>query len=646
MKIKLYLLMIIYVSLNINLYAGINGQCSQYSSDVASKRNTLCKCTKDYLDELKIDNADSDFTAEFSKLNSLKAQKRVLEETKRLIGEYIKNYKAAAAPLTDKEYLQDQIQNFNKLVNQAMLLKSIKEIVGNNPNFANDNFKFDDYCKNITPTDKLISACELNKKYKSSTLFSSIFDSPFTKSLKNFTELYKTATIDRPNKDIVDQKIKSLLSIIPEAADPKTVIDLANNFSPKTMEMFKTLNTKFEKCLAGDKSTDCKSPYMALKVENKEEILKELQLSPIQEETPAMGSLYIENELSKEFNQKISKAFDKITNPESWEETFQSFANVTKTIDVKALQDMDNKIKDAFGKKESDLFNQFNNFNNECSKKEVIYSLRKESKDVIVDKLNQCNAMLDRISDQFKDSRIQEIGDQIRLVENNIKLKMNNPKSRQNHMLQNYVANKYYRACSHSEPVVTELIQGCSNDPMSPITSFKALGSTFAIMGKISSSLSLEDTFTKDELSGYMEACKTANMQKYDLICKNIAIDYDQIKNKKTERDWEQIRRKNWVEYDSSSPNGYRIVEKKSNGRIFAEAAVPTMVNFVPYWLQNYSARYNIQNMQQQAMYQKQWMWDAQQANNYWMSNVFYQYNPTAITTTSTNTVAGFNFGS
>ena len=63
-----------------NLYAGINGQCSQYSSDIASQRNTLCKCTRDYLEELTNDNKNYDLNEEFKKLNSLKAQKRVIED--------------------------------------------------------------------------------------------------------------------------------------------------------------------------------------------------------------------------------------------------------------------------------------------------------------------------------------------------------------------------------------------------------------------------------------------------------------------------------------------------------------------------------------------------------------------------------------
>jgi len=628
-----------------NLYAGINGQCSQYSSDIASQRNTLCKCTRDYLEELTNDNKNYDLNEEFKKLNSLKAQKRVIEEAKRLIGEYVSNYKKASAPLTNPNYLNEQISTFNNLINQAMLLKSIKEVVGKNPHFTRENFKFDEYCKSTAVDDKLKSTCELNKKYKSEVFFGDFRDPPFTKSLNSFIDLYKTATIEKPSKEIVDQKLNTLLDTIPAAASPNLVVDLANKFSPQTMEVLKGVNDKFEKCLANDPNTECKTPYLSLKPENKDVLLKELAIAPLTEnDSNAINSIYVENELNKKFTQKLSQAFDKITNPESWEETFQAFANVTTTIDPKKLLDLDKRIGDAYGESKSDLFNQFNNFNDECSKKEVIYSLRKETKDVIIDKLNKCNAILDRISNQFKDSQINDIANQIAAVESNIKIKMNNPNSRNNQMLQNYVANKYYRACSHESPVSTEIIQGCSNDPMSPITSFKALGKTFAILGKISSSVSLDNTFTKEELTNYMEACKNADKNKYDLICKNITIDYDQVKNNKTERDWEQIRRKNWVVYDDKAPNGYRIIEKKSNGRIFAEAAVPAMVNFVPFWLQDYSAKYNIQNMQQQAMYQKQWMWDVQQANNFWMNNVFFQYNPTAITTNS-NTIAGFNFG-
>lgn len=630
-----------------NLAAGISGQCSQYSSDVASQRNTLCQCTKDYLEELNNDNKDYDFTSDFKKLNSLKAQKRVLEEAKRLIAEYVTNYKKASAPLTNPNYLNEQISQFNNLINQAMLIKSIKEVVSSYPTFTKDGFKFDEYCKTIANEDKLKNVCDVNKKYKSESFLGDFRDPPFTKSLNSFIDLYKTAAIEKPSKDLVDKKLNSMLDLIPAAAEPNLVINLANNFSPKTMEAIRGVNDKFEKCLATDTSVDCKSPYLSLKPENKDVLLKELTLAPLSEADNSMiNTMYVENEISKKFNQKLSEAFDKIATPESWEETFQSFANVTTTINPKKLLDLDDKFSKAFGEKKSDLFNQFNNFNDQCSKKEVIYSLRKETKDVIVDKLNKCNAILDRISNQFKDEQINDIAGQIAQVENNIRLKMNNPSSRKNHSLQNYVANKYYRACSHKTPVSTEIVQGCSNDPMSPITSFKALGTTFAILGKISSSMSLENTFTKEELAEYVEACKTADKNKYDLICKNVAIDFDQIKNNKTERDWEQIRRKNWVVYDDKAPNGYRIIEKKSNGRIFAEAAVPAAVNFVPYWLQNYSAKYNIQNMQQQAMYQKQWMWDAQQANNYWMNNVFFQYNPTAISTTNSNTIAGFNFGS
>jgi hypothetical protein len=615
-------------------------------------RDKMCSCSKDYLDLLNQKNPEGNFSLDFEKIKKLNAQKKILVDTSKLVNDYLKKFKEVASVVTDKNYLSNQIANYNSLINQAVLLKSLKQIVLENPDFKDPKFKLEEYCKKPNIESKLKNVCTYNEKLRSQRSWYDFNDTAFSTSLKNMIGLYSAATTEKADQQMVNAKLSTLLETIPKSAEPDVVLNIAENFSPETLNSLNGINTQISKCLSkkiSQTDLNCKTPYLKLSADENSKILNELnlasakftyndKLSSTEEEQRKL--FQADTEINSFLNSKLNQAFQSIVEPTSHNETLEKLVKLSTNLDSSEIQTLDRNLKKYFPDKNINFKSQMDDFGSKCGNQEVINDF-KNKKEELEDRLSECSNMIQNIADQFKSEDVQKIEAEIQLASNALRTKMNSNETRKNHTLQNYIANKYYRECSSDKvKQVPEIIQGCTNDPLSPLTNFKILDSAYPIIGKITKATSTDAYFTKEEMKEYNEACKQGYDSDLELVCKNIKLDFDKVKNIKSDADWEKIHAKNWVIYDEKDPRGYRVIEKKSNARILAEAIVPTAVNFIPFWMQDYSARMNIEAMGQQALYQKQWMWDMNQANNYWMSNMYYQYNPATVPTTT-----GFNFG-
>jgi hypothetical protein len=107
------------------------------------------------------------------------------------------------------------------------------------------------------------------------------------------------------------------------------------------------------------------------------------------------------------------------------------------------------------------------------------------------------------------------------------------------------------------------------------------------------------------------------------------------------------------VEYDRNSPTGYSAIKKKSNLRVFGEGVLPILPNALPIWFGNYQMKNNINYLEDQAIMQKQYLYNVDIYNQSpWMYNYnYFSYgnpfatNTTLGTTSTTTNSTGFNFG-
>ena len=92
--------------------------------------------------------------------------------------------------------------------------------------------------------------------------------------------------------------------------------------------------------------------------------------------------------------------------------------------------------------------------------------------------------------------------------------------------------------------------------------------------------------------------------------------------NTKENAKWEKFNEDNYVEYDSSSPDGYKAERKKDKWRVFGEGILPVIPNALPIWLVNFQIKNNINMQTTQGLMQKQYLHNAGIFNaSPWMNN-------------------------
>jgi hypothetical protein len=165
--------------------------------------------------------------------------------------------------------------------------------------------------------------------------------------------------------------------------------------------------------------------------------------------------------------------------------------------------------------------------------------------------------------------------------------------------------------------------------------------------------------FGPEQIKTFTDTCNNnANISnEFQDICSSITSEYTaKVKNQeyvsKQNAKWDKYHKDNYVEYDRNSPTGYTAVKKKSNLRVLGEGVLPILPNALPIWFGNYQMKNNINSLTDQAIMQKQYLYNIDIYNQSpWMYNYnYFSYgNPfntnTTFGTTSTSSSSGFNFG-
>lgn len=231
--------------------------------------------------------------------------------------------------------------------------------------------------------------------------------------------------------------------------------------------------------------------------------------------------------------------------------------------------------------------------------------------------------------------------------------------------LKKYVVERYQRSCSQESKKIKSTDQsmrlnlGCTGEaiPLQTLTQVEGLGdAVFKIANTINPIAdSPEFAFSKAELESFKTYCSNlTDKTKSTLsdICGTVESDKIARSKKKDTKEWEEFNNKYWVNYDESSPSGYRKIEKKSTMRIIGEGVLPVVPGLIPIWFGNYQMQNNIEMLTNQALYQKQMLHTMSVYNNSpWMySYNYFGFSPFGLsgstgTTGTTTTSTGFNFG-
>ncbi len=228
--------------------------------------------------------------------------------------------------------------------------------------------------------------------------------------------------------------------------------------------------------------------------------------------------------------------------------------------------------------------------------------------------------------------------------------------------LKKFVVERYHRSCSQdtSKLKVTDqslkVSMGCTGEglPLQTMNQVEGLGNDIF---KIASTInpvadSPEFAFSKAELDSFKNYCSNlTDKEKGNLseVCGMVETDKVARSKKKDVKEWEDFNNRYWVNYDASSPEGYRKIEKKSTMRLVGEGMLPVIPSLIPIWFGNYQMKNNIDMLTNQALYQKQMLHSIDVYNNSpWMySYNYFGFTPFSLTGTTggATTSTGFNFG-
>lgn len=306
-------------------------------------------------------------------------------------------------------------------------------------------------------------------------------------------------------------------------------------------------------------------------------------------------------------------------------------------------------------------------FNRDCNFKDQPKS---EASD---NKINLCKGLVEKLIPQIKSMKNSHY---TQVAELNVKIQKlagdNDFAATEN--LKEYVAEKYLCSCEKDKKNVTTTYDeslkmstnSCSTQFMT-LSKIEGLSDSTSLIAnalyahEIKMPMDKEGcNFGPEQMKTFTDTCNNNSdiNRKFSEICSSITNEYTvKVKNQelivKQNAKWDKYHEENYVEYDRNSPTGYSAVKKKSNWRVLGEGVLPILPNALPIWFGNYQMKNNINYLEDQAIMQKQYLYNIDIYNQSpWMYNYnYFSYgNPFATntslgTTSTTADSTGFNFG-
>lgn len=255
--------------------------------------------------------------------------------------------------------------------------------------------------------------------------------------------------------------------------------------------------------------------------------------------------------------------------------------------------------------------------------------LTKDISEVSKEKINSCYELTGKISEKFdifNETHVYRISD----LNTKIKKLTNEDNFGDIETMKKYVAEKYMCSCNKDKKSLNinrnqeSLVlngESCSNQFLT-VSKIEGLSDSSSFIAKAlyanEIKLPMDNQSCEKspgELSTTAKTCESNSFikNKFPELCNQVRKEYT-VKTQNNEIETnrnaklEKIHSENYVEYDSSSPTGHKVIKKKSKWQIAGEGVLPVLPNALPMWLGNFQMKNNIKMLTNQALFQKQYL--------------------------------------
>lgn len=578
------------------------GYCEGLDPLEDSKKK-MCDCSADLMKKDDIKKLDIESATFANKLDLLAKKRKILTDLDALVKDYLKNL-SILDKFRKRPMAVATVENYQRAVQDAILISSIQRFL-DNPNLDLSNAgALDQFCK--------------NKKEAEAFICSKLASDNSKEALIRFATSFKAFKNGDDQKKLIEAA-KEILKGFDRIEDEK-LIQYAVSLNKE--------DNNFRNCLPNENINVCLKANAAF--------FKSTLPIPVSSDENKSNQNFANTILSNYFN-----AFENRV-PELGPVVIgltpiapAATVVLAPNAKVKSLNEI---VTDALKnlttlETEQDKNDKLKNFSSGIKQLSAC-------KDQPQDQQKCENALTKYIKENLGQT-INAVDDEIRALQNEFSNTINSNQNKRARILQDYIAQNFIRACDNKSAAIeikpTVICKG-----LPEINALKLGKDTYNIVGNLSRASGITDaTFSQAELAEILALCNEGTYANENrLVCKSAKENYHAAAGMKTDAEWEKLHEKYIIEYNDEDRRHYTVRERKTTTRLVGEAFFTGVTNTLPYAMYNYTQKINISMMADQAMMQKQWLYDMNQANTYWMDSYFNV--PTPITFNSNNS---FNFG-
>ena len=516
-------------------------------------------------------------------INSLRANKNILDSFLKIRKEYFDSYKALAVDTSKKdENLSIKLDHFKILLKTSLTLNAVNLVATSGKESSNAK-SIDQLCQDTKNSKTNLCDYIINKKYEH---LPGEIDT-LNKTLANLYLALDTSS----NPEEIKEKLEIIYNNIPLSIAPEKIFDDLVRNSPNLVKAL---------IQSGDKQTitACLSNING-------------------EEGGAECKKLLENPKARQSVKNILTNEINITQGNFSKQKFDDFFSTLETPSLKLKNSLLTSDLAIYLEKNRDETNQeakktFNIFKQNCTQTEIksvdIKSCEESSNQVIKNFENENSKNQNEINNAIKklDVIISDDGE----LANIEKMKQ-------------YVAQKFLRKCDNTKiaspssnlnaPCFREINLPGDSIPLKEIESkLSNVIGKLQTLNPLSSQKGELGEFSKKELNVYQNYCNNTALRTKKVIinvCRDINSETSKISTLKESSEWDNFNKDYYVQYDPVATKGYKVYEKKSNLKILASGIYQGINNVVPIWMSNFQLNNQINYMTNQALYQKQMMY-------------------------------------
>lgn len=518
-----------------------------------------------------------------AEINSLRANKNLIDSFIKIRKEYLDSYKALASDSSKKEEnTSAKLDHFKTLLKTSLTLNTVNLVATSEKESPNAK-SMEQLCKNAKNSKTVLCDYIINKKGDHNSAEIEVLN-------KTLSNLY--LALDASSNPLkIKEELEIIYKNIPGVIAPEKMLgDLLGN-SPSLVKALSESEDKqtIMACLANMEGTS-----------------SGVQCKKLLDNPRARES--VKDILTTEMN-TVQKDFSK-----------KKFNDFYSTLDSPQL-----KTKNLLLTSDFAIYLEKNRDGNHNESK-ALFDKFKSSCTQIEGKLvdvKDCEESSNEIEKNFEDentqheNKINEAVKKLDLVISDEGELANIEKMKQ------YIAQKYLRKCdsTNSSNLSSNIMAPCFRENNFPGDSapLKQIESKLSdVIGKLQAENPLSSKkgelgiFSKKEIGVYQNYCDNSGLRNKEVvlnICKDINAESSRLSSQKETHEWEKFNKDYYVQYDPVATKGYRVYEKKSNFKILASGLFQSANNIVPIWMNNMQLNYQIDFMTNQALYQKQMMY-------------------------------------